>query len=404
MAKEATEKPKHPLIVIREEIEQRSGEFAAALPAHIPVERFRRVLLTAIQRNPDLVEADRRSLFNAAMLSAQDGLLPDGREGAIVIYNTKTKRDGREVWIKMAQWMPMVFGILKKIRNSGEVATITARVVYGGDKFRYWIDDAGEHVEYEPADQPDTSIVRRVFAMAKTKDGELFVEPMTPEEVEKVRQASRSKDKGPWVDWWSEMARKTAIRRLAKRLPMSTDLDDLIRRDDALYDLEGASDKAPRVSARQRMTEGLDRLAAGPAPAAIEHRPAEAMDIDTGEFREVDPVEMRDAAQERGKATESREKETSRKSAKTEPDRREDDRNDFPGDRQTIARDFADEVEQEADGDPPREQSPKDIAFDAGYRARRAGRARKAIPKFQTEAEAAAWVDGYEMADAEMGG
>lgn len=269
----------HPMVLIKDQIEKREHEFARALPAHIPVERFKRVVLTAVQNNPDLLRADRQSFFNACMRSAQDGLLPDGRDGAIVIYSTKERRDGRDEWIKKAQWMPMVFGILKKIRNSGELAAITARVVYAGDRFRYWIDDSGEHVEYEPADNPDTNVVRRVFAMAKTKGGEVYVEPMSVEQIEKVRNVSRAKDKGPWVDWWDQMAIKTALRRLAKRLPMSSDLDDLLRRDDDLYDMQGASDqtvKGPRPS----LVASLDRLAA-PTPAVPS--PADAEEAVTDE-------------------------------------------------------------------------------------------------------------------------
>lgn len=241
-------KPIHPMVLIKDQIEQREHEFARALPAHIPVERFKRVVLTAVQNNPDLLRADRQSFFNACMRSAQDGLLPDGRDGAIVMFGDK------------AQWMPMVFGILKKIRNSGELASITARVVYAGDKFRYWIDDSGEHVEYEPSDDHDTNVVRRVFAMAKTKNGELYVEPMSVEQVEKVRAVSRARNKGPWVDWWDQMAIKTALRRLAKRLPMSSDLDDLLRRDDDLYDMSGASDQTVK-GPRPRLVAALDMLA-----------------------------------------------------------------------------------------------------------------------------------------------
>ena len=68
-------------------------------------------------------------------------------------------------------------------------------------------------------------------------------------EIEKVRKVSRAANKGPWVDWWEEMARKTVLRRLSKRLPMSTDLDDLIRRDDALYDFgkRGADGQVDRM-------------------------------------------------------------------------------------------------------------------------------------------------------------
>lgn len=266
----------------KNQISNNEREFKAALPAHIPVERFMRVVTTAVTNNADLLQADRRSLFEAATKAAQDGLLPDGREGALVIYNTKVKEGGKEFWIKKVQWMPMIAGILKKVRNSGELSTIVARVVYAGDKFRNWIDDSGEHIEYEAGDEQDQEIVRKVFAMAKLTDGSIEVEVLSPKDVEKIRAASRSKDKGPWVDWWEEMAKKSAIRRLSKRLPMSTDLDDLIRRDDALYDFDGAREDA-RVARAERPASLAGRLDALAAPRG--HDPSEpAHDAETGEI------------------------------------------------------------------------------------------------------------------------
>mgnify|MGYP006988334071 CR=1 FL=1 len=35
---------------------------------------------------------------------------------------------------------PMIAGILKKVRNSGDLYSIVSRVVYAGDKFRNWIE------------------------------------------------------------------------------------------------------------------------------------------------------------------------------------------------------------------------------------------------------------------------
>ena len=101
----------NPVSVFRHELGSMENQFQAALPAHIPVERFVRVLQTSVQQNPDLLKCSRRSLWNSAMKAAQDGLLPDGREGAIVPYKGQ------------AQWMPMIAGIRKKVRNSGEIAT-----------------------------------------------------------------------------------------------------------------------------------------------------------------------------------------------------------------------------------------------------------------------------------------
>jgi len=218
-----------------------------ALPAHIAVERFQRVAVTAIMQRPELLQADRASLYQACINAAQDGLLPDNREGTITIYNEKRG----DHYVKVAKWMPMVWGIAKKVRNSGELAMLTAQVVYHGDKFRYWVDDDGEHIEHEPQFDGDRGEPRLVYALAKTKGGDVYIEVMTLKQIGEVMAVSRSKDKqgnpiGPWADWWSEMARKTAIRRLSKRLPMSTDKDESLRRvierDDELYDLSSGKD------------------------------------------------------------------------------------------------------------------------------------------------------------------
>ena len=57
------------------------------------------------------------------------------------------------------------------------------------------------------------------------------VEGMGRSDVGKVRAASRAGKFGPWVEWWDEMAKKTVIRRMAKRLPSSADVDSVLASD-----------------------------------------------------------------------------------------------------------------------------------------------------------------------------
>lgn len=286
----------NPVEDFRNQLQRYTREFGAALPSHIPLERFMRVVLTAVNFDPDLLMADRASLFESALKAAQDGLLPDKRDGAFVVFNTKVKRDGVEKWIKKVQWMPMVFGILKKVRNSGQLATLTSRVVYAGDKYRYWIDEKGEHLEYEPGDDQDTNLMRFVFALAVTKDGASYIEHMTVRDVERTRAVSKSKDRGPWVDWYDEMAKKTAIRRLAKRLPMSSDLDDLVRRDDTIYDFDDKSsattDLATQMfSVRNPLDDddGSDAAGGSGSPAAGQTA-TDRVDQETGEVTKTEQV------------------------------------------------------------------------------------------------------------------
>ncbi len=230
MATQLAEKQNNPVEVVRNQMGNLAPELKAALPAHVTVEKFSRVAMTAIQNTPDLLQADRRSLFGAVVRLAQDGLLPDGREAALVIFNTKS---GNE-WIKKVQAMPMIAGVLKKIRQSGEVAKISAQCVYEADEFevRYGYEEDVHHVPPRLG-QPRGEIIG-AYATAVLKDGTKLLEVMDLDQIEKVRSVSRSGQKGPWADWFSEMARKTVMRRLSKRLPMSTDVEDFILRDETM--------------------------------------------------------------------------------------------------------------------------------------------------------------------------
>ncbi len=213
---------------VRAEIEAMADQFKMALPSHIKVDKFQRVVLTAVMSDPDLLHADRRSLIASVTKAAQDGLLPDKREGALVIFNQKVKVDGKEEWIKAVQWMPMIAGILKKVRQSGEISAITANIIHEKDDFVWSLgdDEAIEHTPPKLGEDRGSPI--GVYAIATLKDGYKIREVMDIHDIEKVRKVSKTGQFGPWKDWWEEMAKKTVIRRLSKRLPMSTDIEGVI--------------------------------------------------------------------------------------------------------------------------------------------------------------------------------
>ena len=272
-----------PIEAMRGTLVKMQSEFQAALPPQIPVEKFIRTTLTAVQMNPDLLGADRRSLLGACMKAAQDGLLLDGREAAPVIFNTK---DGKKV-----QYMPMVGGILKKIRNSGELASISAHVAYDKDLFEYELGD-NENIVHKTFLGEDRGKPVAVYAVAKTKDGAIYREVMSVSDVEKVRAASRAGKFGPWVDWWDEMAKKTVIRRMAKRLPSSADVDSVLAND---LEASGFTQQAPQAPinitpAPEDQPAPLSRLKASMGQAM-----PEAVDVNTGEISQPEVTNVSNA-------------------------------------------------------------------------------------------------------------
>ena len=232
--------------VLRPEIEK-------VLPTHVSPERFMRVVVTALTQNPALKTADRRSLLTAAVKAATDGLLPDGREGAFVTFYDKRAK------VNKVQWMPMIGGVLKKLRNSGKLQSIACHVVYQADSFRHWIDDAGEHLTHEPSTLAlDRGALLGVYAMARTKDGGTYIEVMSRMQVEQVRAVSKAGDGGPWQSWYDEMARKTVVRRLSKRLPMSTDVEQMFEHDNETYDLQATAREVSGGNEGVRQLLGID--------------------------------------------------------------------------------------------------------------------------------------------------
>ena len=87
--------------------------------------KIARAALTALQTNPDILKGNvnRPSVYTAIIRSAQDGLLPDGREAAFV-------RFGADV-----VYQPMIGGFRKRAAEHG--FSLVAYVVYSEDDFDY---------------------------------------------------------------------------------------------------------------------------------------------------------------------------------------------------------------------------------------------------------------------------
>lgn len=230
-----TTKGAKPIDQFRASINNLSPALKNALPTHIPVERFVNVAITAVNLNPKLLDCNRNSLFTACMRAAQDGLLPDGRDGAIVPYG------------ETAQWMPMYQGLIRKMRNSGEIATISAHPVYAKDHFEYILGDA-ERIDHKPFTGGEPGEVTGAYAIVTLKDGSIQREYVPRTDIDKARRTSRSPDSPAWKNWYSEMSRKVAIHRISKYLPMTPELASVVQMNlRSLVDPEATEESIPSL-------------------------------------------------------------------------------------------------------------------------------------------------------------
>jgi recombination protein RecT len=256
-----------PIDQFKGDLEQHKSMIKEVLPAHMPVERFTRAAVVAATTNPDILLADKQSLFMSLQKCAIDGLMPDNKEAALIVFSTKS---GRDQWVKKVQYMPMVDGVLKRARQSGEIATITARAVHQNDRFEYWVDEDGEHLNHVPNFMEDRGAMKLVYAIAKLKSGETMVEPMSMEDVDRVRQSSKTPDKGPWKDWFDRMALKSALHRLARRLPNSSEIMEMLDAGNVMYDFKQERDVTPRRATSLAAKLAKPEVEEQPKPVAVE--------------------------------------------------------------------------------------------------------------------------------------
>lgn len=208
-------------------------QFSLAMPKGAEATQLVRDALTCVRNTPKLAECDNASVLGALMTCAQLGLRPGtplGHAYLLPLWNGRERRLNAQLIIGYA-------GLIELAHRSGQIKSLSARVVYENDDFeiQYGLHedlihrpamsgDRGEPVAYyavvhlvsggysfEVMSHDEMIAHRDKFAMAKTRDGKIV---------------------GPWRDHFESMAKKTMIRRLAKLMPKSTDFATAIAADD----------------------------------------------------------------------------------------------------------------------------------------------------------------------------
>lgn len=231
----AVDKPAAKPTTIHGFLETYKGEIARALPKHMTADRMARIALTEFRKTPALMKCDPTTLFGAVIQCAQLGLEPGGTMGhAYLIPFENRKRGTTDV-----QFIIGYRGMLDLARRSGQIVSISAREVCANDRFsyRYGIDETIEHI---PAEGQRGDLTH-VYAVAKLKDGGVQFEVLTRSQIEDIRNASQgyktavkfNRTDSPWISHFTEMAKKTAIRRLFKYLPVSVEIQRAVGLDEA---------------------------------------------------------------------------------------------------------------------------------------------------------------------------
>lgn len=188
-------------------------QLQAAVPAFLAKhgERALQQLFTECSKTPGLLECSPRSLFGGLIQAASLGLELGGPAGQAYLIPFK----------RQANLVIGYKGFITLAHRAG-CKRFTPRIVHENDIFdiSYGTDQKLRHIPEIKTPGP----VIGYYAVVETGAGGIDFEFMTREEAEQHRNRyALSKNGGPWSTNFDEMALKTCIRKLAKRVPLSAE-------------------------------------------------------------------------------------------------------------------------------------------------------------------------------------
>lgn len=195
------------------------GAIAKALPKMIDVERFTRIAITAVTKNPELQKCEPSSFIAALLTSAQLGLEPNTPLGQayLIPYGNK------------CEFQLGYKGLLELAHRSGELKTLEAHIVYENDEFNieYGLNPKLIH---KPNFRNRGEAIG-VYAVYHLNNGGYAFDFMTMEEI-KEHKAKHSKTGTAWAKDFNSMAKKTVIKRLLKYAPLKIEFVTALANDE----------------------------------------------------------------------------------------------------------------------------------------------------------------------------
>ena len=144
---------------------------------------------------------------------------------------------------------------------------IKSYIVNEGDSFDYTMDGFEERVKFKKNIDNENEIFKYAVALAKSPDETLYIEIMNKKQIDKHRKVSSNqkgnKPTGVWADWFDEMAIKTVVKKLIKKLPMGEDMSRVIEVDEKPIEAE-------IVPVQENPVVDLNSLATQPQPGPID--------------------------------------------------------------------------------------------------------------------------------------
>lgn len=170
----------------------------------------------ALEQNPYLYRMNQWSLIESILYCADTGL-------------SLAKAGGEAYLVPFAgecTFMPGYKGLIKLAYQTGWVSLVEAHSAYESDDFDYELG-TNKWIRHKPSGIGRTDDkITHFYCVITSKYGDVLPEVMTKSEVDAVKAGVIKKNKGklplPWKMFYSQMGKKTAVRRAMNYIPKSS--------------------------------------------------------------------------------------------------------------------------------------------------------------------------------------
>lgn len=187
----------------------------SALPSHIKPTLFIRTVLTALVKNPKILDCSKESVFKCLFDCAASGLVVGSQAHLVPYGNTCTLIIDYK-------------GLIELSLRSGTIESVHADVVCENEVFTV---NAGKLIDHAVDYRKPRGKVYAVYCLIRMAGGGEKLEVMTFSEIEAIRNRSKCGGAGPWKSDFNEMAKKTVTRRAMKWVSLSPEIREAVDRD-----------------------------------------------------------------------------------------------------------------------------------------------------------------------------
>ena len=210
--------------LMKRELAERQPQWSGVLPALLTPDRFLNFALLTLAETPRLFECTKTSLLAGIYQAAKDGL-ELGRDCYLVPF--KARGGTLE-----ATYIRDYRGIVKLLERTGKVAKAFAEVVYERDVCTIDYGDASKPLTHQVA-LSNRGLPQGAYGAIVRTDGTWHVHYMDKRDLDRVKEQAPGREQDTWIRHWTEMARKTALKNVAKYCPLAPSVVEALEQEDS---------------------------------------------------------------------------------------------------------------------------------------------------------------------------